>query len=170
MNFLDIIIIIPIIWGAYKGFSKGLISELSTLTALILGIWGAISFSSFIANFLINNFNFSDKYVPIISFALTFILIIIAVHFIAKLLTKLIKAVSLNFLNKITGAAFGILKFGLIISIVIVIINKINSDLKFMSVETTNNSILYKPIEKISTTVFPSLKDFNAKSKIINNI
>jgi len=115
MNFIDIIILIPILWGAYKGFTKGFISELSTLVALFLGIWGAIHFASFIANFLIDSFNMSNKYVPIISFAITFILIVIAVHFIAKLLTKLIKAVSLNLINKLAGAAFGILKYQMLL-------------------------------------------------------
>ncbi len=163
MSFLDVIILIPIIWGAYKGFSKGLISELSTLVALLLGVWGAIHFAGFISDILINSFNMSDKYLPVISFALTFILIVIAVHFVAKLLTKLIKAVSLNFINKLAGMAFGILKFGLIISIVIVIIDKIDSDINFISQKTKNESLLYKPVEKIAKTIFPSLNDFNNK-------
>ena len=46
MNYLDIIIIIPLIWGAYKGFRKGFIIEIASLIALILGIWGGINFSS----------------------------------------------------------------------------------------------------------------------------
>jgi len=170
MNFLDIIILIPMLWGAYKGFTKGFVSELSTLVALSLGIWGAIHFASFVADFLINSFNMSDKYVPIISFAITFILIVIAVHFVAKLINKLIKAVSLNFINKLAGAAFGILKFGLIISIIIVILDKIDSDMNFMSEKTKKSSLLYKPVGKIAKTIFPSLNDFSPKKQVIKNI
>ena len=158
------------LWSAYKGFSKGFISELSTLVALFLGIWGGIHLAGFIADFLIGTFNMSEKYVPIISFAITFILIVIAVHFIAKLLIKLIKAVSLNFINKLAGAAFGILKFGLIISIIIVILDKIDSDINFMSEKTKKSSLLYKPVGKIAKTIFPSLNDFSPKNQVIKNI
>jgi membrane protein required for colicin V production len=39
MGILDIVFIIPIVWLAYIGFKKGLIVELSTLVALILGVF-----------------------------------------------------------------------------------------------------------------------------------
>ena len=42
MGVLDIIFIIPIVWLAYKGFSKGLIIELATLAALVLGIYASL--------------------------------------------------------------------------------------------------------------------------------
>ncbi len=167
MNFIDILIIIPLVWGAYKGFTKGLIVEVSTLVALLLGIWGSIKFSGFTSDFLINTLNFSDKYLPIISFALTFIAIVIAVHFVAKLITKLVEAVSLSFINKIVGAGFGALKFGFILSIIIIIFDKFDSEIEVIPQEIKSESILYYPVSKISTIIFPALKNF--KPPIISN-
>ncbi len=160
MNFIDILIIVPLLWGGYKGFTKGLVVEVSTLVALLLGIWGSIKFSGITSDFLINNFNFTDKYVPTISFAITFIGIVIAVHFVAKLITKLVKAVSLNFVNKIIGAAFGALKFGFILSIIIIIFDKLDNEVEVVPHKLKSESLLYYPVSKISTTVFPSLKNF----------
>ena len=73
MNFLDIILIIPIAFGAWKGFKKGLIIELFTLLALLVGIYSAIHFSDYMVEVVESNFNTQAKYTPIIAFALTFI-------------------------------------------------------------------------------------------------
>jgi membrane protein required for colicin V production len=45
MNYLDIILAIPLLWGLYKGVSKGIIKELASLVALIVGIYGAVHFA-----------------------------------------------------------------------------------------------------------------------------
>jgi len=38
MNYFDIMIAIPLIWGIYKGFKKGFIIEIASFIALGLGI------------------------------------------------------------------------------------------------------------------------------------
>ena len=45
MNFLDILILIPILYGAYKGFKHGFVIELFTLLAILVGIYVGIHFS-----------------------------------------------------------------------------------------------------------------------------
>ncbi|MCK4661872.1 MAG: CvpA family protein [Bacteroidales bacterium] len=163
MNFIDIIIIIPLLWSAYKGFSKGLIITVASLAALILGIFGAIKFSDFTSQYLIENFDFNPDYLPIISFALTFVLIVIGVHLIARLLDKLVKAVALGFLNRISGLIFGIIKTAFIISIILVVLNGFDKNLKFISPETKENSILYKPLSSFAPLIFPYLDFKNIK-------
>ena len=44
MNYIDIIILVIIGYGLVKGFINGLIIEVASVLALILGIWGAIRF------------------------------------------------------------------------------------------------------------------------------
>ena len=53
MHYIDIVILIPLLWGAYRGFMKGFIVSISTFLALILGVYGAINFSDFVSKFLI---------------------------------------------------------------------------------------------------------------------
>ena len=45
MNFLDIIIAIPLVYGAYKGFRNGFIMEIFTILALFVGLYAAFTFS-----------------------------------------------------------------------------------------------------------------------------
>lgn len=161
MNYFDIIIIIPLIWGAYKGFKKGLIIEVASLIALFLGVWGGVKFSSISANYLGEMFEISEKIMPIISFAVTFIVIVIAVFSLAKLLQKFIKLIALGLINKITGAAFGVLKFMLIISVLLSLVNTVNAQINFISPEMKESSLLYKPISKVALIIIPGLKEIN---------
>lgn len=161
MNYFDIIIIIPLLWGAFKGFKKGLIIEAASLIALLLGVWGGVKFSSISANFLGEMFNISEKLMPLISFSVTFIVIVIAVFLLAKLLERFIKMVALGAINKIGGAAFGVLKFGLIISVLLSLINNINAQIQFIDPKMEESSLLYTPISKIAIVVIPGLKDIN---------
>ena len=57
MNLFDLISIGLIAYGSFRGFSKGLIVEISSLLAIFLGFSIAINFDDLISNFLYNSFN-----------------------------------------------------------------------------------------------------------------
>ena len=50
MNTLDIIFLIPLLWFAYKGFVNGLVVELASLIALLLGVYLSFRFSVFVGD------------------------------------------------------------------------------------------------------------------------
>ena len=159
MNYIDIIIAIPLLWGLYKGFTKGIILEAATLIALGLAIWGAVKFHDFVTVWMRESLNWTSKYMPVISFALIFIGVLVLVFAIAKLLEKIIKAVALGFLNKLAGGIFGILKFGLILSVIIFLLNAIEKNYSFIPPDVKNKSVLYEPVGKIAPLIIPGLKD-----------
>ncbi len=157
MNFLDIILILPVIWFAYKGFTKGFIIELTSLVALVLGVFIAINFSYFAADFLTDNTKIAHKYISIIAFVITFIAIVIAAFAVGKLLEKVINLILLGFINKIAGCLFGILKAAFILSVIIFIINSFDSKQAVITKKIRENSILYKPIASIAPYIIPKL-------------
>ncbi|NOZ46293.1 MAG: CvpA family protein [Chlorobi bacterium] len=157
MNVIDLIIVIPLAWSAYKGFSKGLIVSIASLLALLLGVYGAIKFSDITSGYLIQNFDFSSQYLPIISFAITFILIVVAVHLLARVLDKIVKAVALGFINRISGALFGIIKTAFILSVILTLINKFDEKTGVISPELKESSLLYIPLTGFAPLVFPYL-------------
>ena len=46
MGYLDVFLSLIIAWGAYNGFSKGLVNELASVLGIILGIYLAKKFLS----------------------------------------------------------------------------------------------------------------------------
>ncbi len=157
MNYFDFIIIIPLLWAAYKGFKKGLIIEIASLVALLLGIWGAIRFSGY-TSVLLKDFFSNASYLPLVAFGITFLIIVVGVHFVAKLIDRFVKAVALNLVNRLAGAAFGVIKVAFIVSIVLLLINRIDKKSDFISADFINNSLLYKPVAGLAPMIFPSLK------------
>lgn len=169
MNYFDVIIIIPLIWGAYKGYTKGFIIEIASLIALAIGIWGGVKFSSVSAEYLSQVFDISPKLMPLISFAVTFIVIVLAIFAIAKFLQKIIKLVALSFINKLAGLIFGCLKFTLIISIVLNLINIVNQHIHFIPPETQQSSLLYAPVSKVAPIIIPGIKTLSFNSNNATN-
>jgi membrane protein required for colicin V production len=163
MNYLDIIILIPLLWGGYRGFTKGLIIEIASLAALLLGIWGGIRFSSFVSGFLAGQFGMTTQYLPVIAFAVTFIGIVILVHLVARLTDKIVKAAALGIVNRILGAAFGAAKFFLIIGVVITLLNKADKENKILSDEMKQKSLLYQPACNLVMKIYPAFEEVSPK-------
>ena len=157
MAILDIILGILLLLGLWKGFNNGLLIELASIVALIAGIYGAIHFSYIAGDYLTEQMNWEERYVNLTSFVITFIIIVLAVHFAGKLLTKVANIALLGLLNKIAGAVFGALKVAVILGAILVFFNRVNSNLRFISEEAQNESILFNPIREIGAVVFDTI-------------
>jgi len=155
MNWIDFVIIALLGFGLVQGFMDGLIIEIAELAALILGIWGAIHFSGWTAAKLSGWFDMQTAWAGIISFAITFIVIVVGVNLLGRLIDSFLKAVALGFAVRILGAIFGIIKYALILSVVCVFLNTINQKKHFLPADKIARSYLYNPIADIVPHIFP---------------
>ena len=135
MNYIDAIIAIPLLWFTYKGFNKGLIIELATLIALLLGIYISAHFSDYTADFLRQKMDFHSEYMSIISFSITFIAVVLLVMLFGKSLEKVINVLLLGFVNKLLGALFGLIKASFVLSILIFILTTFSVEDKLISIK-----------------------------------
>jgi membrane protein required for colicin V production len=156
---LDIIIALPLLWGIYKGFRKGLIIEVTTLAALLAGIYGAIRFSDSAAILIREHWEIDDRYMPIVAFAITFILIVILVNIIGKMVEKLVDMVSLGFLNKLAGGLFRALKIAFILSVIFTMVTSLDEDFQIIPDTVKDESVLYGPLSKLAPIVIPAISD-----------
>jgi membrane protein required for colicin V production len=81
----------------------------------------------------------------------------LAISLAGKALTKLADFAALGIINKLAGGVFGALKIGLILSILLIVFNKLNNTLPFMEQEDIEESILYKPVKSLAPMIFPNL-------------
>ena len=161
MNWLDAALVIPLVYGAFKGFKRGLIVEVATLVALILGIWGALECSFYAENLLDSETSLDESYLPIVAFATTFIAIVFAVHLLARVIHKLVGMVALGLVNRIVGCLFGIMKFALILSFLLILVNGINARFELIPAQTIEESLLYTPFAQIGAWVIPYITDIS---------
>lgn len=165
MSQIDIILIIPLLWGAVMGFKKGLVLELASLVGLILGIYGAIKFSDYTAEKLTQYVDITQEWLGLISFLVTFIGIVFGVFLLAKILNKALKLVALGTVNRILGLLFGTIKFALIVSIGLYFFENMNRKFEFVEKDFAKESLLYEPI-KLATAPFKELMEDFEISKV----
>ena len=158
MNYLDIILSLPILWGIYRGFTKGFIVSVASLAALILGVYAAIHFSSFTGEYINRWFHPEPQHLKILSFTISFFLVVIIVRIIGWALDKMIKSAVLGFLNRILGVIFNGLKWVIILSVIISILEPIKLTKNLIDDQVRDESSLYHPVSRIAPAMFPYLK------------
>lgn len=157
MALIDIILGALLLFGLIRGLMKGLFVEVASLVALIAGVYGAIHFSNFAAEFLDSKLDWDEKYINIVAFAITFVIIVIAIALAGKALTKLANFAALGILNKLLGGVFGALKIGLILSILLIVFDNMNNTIPFADEDDLEASILYEPVKGLAPLIFPSI-------------
>ncbi len=162
MNYLDIILLIPLLWGLYKGLTRGIIKELASLGALVLGIYGAVHFSDQLQPTLQENTSMDDSLLPIITFAATFIVIVLLVRLIGLLLDKIIKMVALGMISRLLGGVFGMLKTAIIISALLLVFNTLDYQLELIPKEQKKNSLFHQPISDMVPLLLLDKQDGNS--------
>ena len=165
MNYLDIIIAIPLLWAVYNGFTKGFVIALASLVALIGGIYCAIHFSGIVGVYIIHWFNPNPKYLPLLSFSFTFLLVVGIVYLVAFLIDRIITITGLGIINRLAGVVFNFAKMALIISVIMSLFNYAGIIKPLIPEKSKQESILYGPISRFAPAVFPFLKFEEWKEK-----
>ena len=146
MNYIDIVILLFLLYGAFRGFSKGLIIEVATLAGLILGVFIAIRYSPFTEGILKDFLNITSRYLSYIALAVTFLLVVIAVYLLGKMLTRLVDIISLGLVNKLLGTLLGIAKYFIMVCVL------------FISEETRENSLLFDPFLNFAQQMYNTIR------------
>lgn len=169
MSFIDVVFTALLGYALFMGLKNGLFVEIASFGSLIIGIFVAIKFSHLVRLTLEDIIKINPKYIELIAFAITFLLVVIGIYLLAKFFTSITNFASLGWLNKLGGAIFSLLKTILMLSVVISLFQKININNMLVKEETLNNSVLYHPIQEVATFMYPSLEkwyeEFKEKAK-----
>lgn len=168
MNFVDVLIVIPLIIGGWRGFKRGFVIEIFTLLALLVGIYAGIHLSDAVASWLNEVFSVNSEYLPVIAFLVTFLGVGALVYFAGVMLEKVINMVALKLVNKLAGMFFGIVKFLFFVSVAIVILEAFDEKSSFIPEDKKKGSLLYEPVKETSLTTIPALRYSDLFVKIID--
>lgn len=158
VNYIDIIILLFLLYGAFRGFSKGLVIEIATLAGMVLGVYIAIKYSSYTEGILRDFLNVSSRYISYIALAITFIVVAVVVYIIGKLLTKIIDIISLGLVNKLLGTVLGIAKYFIIVCVLLMIMDALNEKFQFLSEEVRQKSLLLNPFLDFAQKMYNAIR------------
>ncbi|WP_279104113.1 CvpA family protein [Bacteroides acidifaciens] len=159
MATIDIIILIIVGAGAIVGFMKGFIRQLASILGLIVGLMAAKALYASLAAKLCPAVTDSMTVAQVLAFIMIWIAVPLIFVLVASLLTRAMKAISLNWLNRWLGSGLGALKFLLLTSVVIGAIEFIDGDNKLIGATKKEESLLYYPMETFSGIFFPVAKN-----------
>ncbi|CAN5568898.1 CvpA family protein [soil metagenome] len=146
---IDILYAILIIFAMIKGYRKGFIIALFSIVAFILGLAAALKLSALVANYLSNSITVSTKWLPVISFALVFIGVVILVQLGGKLIEKTFDLVMLGWLNRMAGVLLYAILYTLIFSVFLFYADK----MQLFEESTTAASKTYSLIKPLGPEV-----------------
>ncbi|MFY0593192.1 CvpA family protein [Roseivirga sp.] len=119
MKTLDVILLVPLIFGGVMGYRKGLLLELFGILAFVLAIIGGFKLMELGMTYLEGYLEGVDHLLPFISFIVIFIGIILLVNMLGKLVKKMVDMTLLGGVDKFAGAIVGIVKWAIGVSIIL---------------------------------------------------
>ena len=116
---IDIIFIVLLAIAIFKGYSKGLIIAVFSVVAVIIGLAAAIKLSVVTAMRLKDAFHLAAKWLPIIAFAVVFLIVVLLVRLGAKALEKTAELAFLGWVNKLAGILAYMVLYTIILSVLL---------------------------------------------------
>jgi membrane protein required for colicin V production len=119
LSAFDIFLLLPISYGAFKGFRRGLFLEVISLGALLIGIIGGLKLLNqalpVMRGFLGDVYGF----LPFVTFLLVFAAIIMAVRLVGLVVKKAIDFTPLGLIDNVLGGILGALKWCFALSLLL---------------------------------------------------
>lgn len=151
MNYLDLIILLPLAWCGFKGAKNGLVMELVTLLALVAGFYMAFKFSYVVGNW----FSIRGQYAQTISFVIMFIGVSIGVYLLGKVIGGWANKSSLGLFNRIGGLLISFGKVLVVFSVLIYFWNKIDPDEQILKPSVRDSSLSFRFVERTTYRFWP---------------
>ncbi|MBI2836533.1 MAG: CvpA family protein [Chloroflexi bacterium] len=130
MNWLDIVIIVLLVASIFGGVQNGLIKSALSLAGLIVGITLAGRYYGALAERLA--FIPQDQLAKIVAFAIILGAVMLLAVLIGFLLTSFISSLTLGWMNRVGGAAFGLIVGAISIGAILAIWVKFLGEVAFI--------------------------------------
>lgn len=119
MSAFDIFLLIPLGIGAVKGFQRGLVLEVASLLAFVLGAVGGLALLNDAIPLVRHYVGEAFGLLPLVSFLLVFVGIVWGVHLLGSFVKKAVHLTPLGLLDNLGGGAAGVLKWVLGLSLLL---------------------------------------------------
>ncbi len=151
LNWLDCILLLPLVVGLVRGLMRGLISEIIAIIVVILGVIGARYVGPQASQWLIASFAWPQGVCDVVAYTLLFLTIAILLSIFGRMLGKLIRAIHLGWANRLGGGLFGLCKYGLIVLVAVFALNKSNEAFHWLDdAPIVKTSVVYPQMVKLT--------------------
>lgn len=115
----DIIYLLLLALAAWNGFRKGLVLALFSLLAVVIGLAAAMKLSVVTADWVGTHVSISRQWLPVISFLLVFLIVLILVRLGARAIEQVLRLAMLGWVNRVAGALLYCVMLTIVLSILV---------------------------------------------------
>ena len=151
--FIDIVVIVLMLVAIFKGLQKGFVVAVFSFFAFIIGLAAAIKLSAITAAYIGENISISQRWLPVIAFAVVFFLVAFLVYLGAKAIEGLLRVVALGWLNKLGG----VLLFSLLYLFIFSVLLFYAGQLQLLNPLTIQSSVTYSFLYPVGPKVINGL-------------
>ena len=159
MTTLDIILLVLIGIGAVLGFMKGFLRQLAGLLGLVAGLLVAKALYVHVADEVFSQVTDNMGLARGLAFVAIWLLVPLLFLLVASLLTKLMEAVSLGWINRLLGAVLGAAKYALVISLLLMVVDHFDTENALISRTQKAASVLYEPVKGLAELFIPAARE-----------
>lgn len=156
---LDIVLAICLALSVVQGVMKGFTEQVIALVSIIAGTWAAFKFTKMACAMLMPYLHISEQVLNVIVFILMILAVILVLHLAGRLIKASIQLVMLGWLDKLLGAVFSLIKAALVIGILIILFNTLNTTFNIVPESYFDDSVLYGPLKRTAYGIFPYFKE-----------
>ena len=154
MNWLDVLLVLPLVVGLVRGLMRGLISEIIAIVVVILGVLGAKLWAPPCSAWLLAQFAWPQGVCDVVAYALLFLAIAIVLSILGRLLSKFLRAIHLGWANRLFGGVFGLAKFGILVLIVVFVMDRTNQSFHWLDeAPVVKTSVIYPQMVKATNAL-----------------
>ena len=141
--FLDLLFVIILVLAIVKGYQRGLIVGIFSFVAVIIGLAAAIKLSAVVAGYIGDTIKVSNEWLPVISFAVVFILVVLLIRLGANMIQKTVEISMLGWVNRLGGILLYIAIYSMVYSVVLFYADQ----LKLLQPDTIEKSVTYSYVK-----------------------
>lgn len=146
---LDIVLIIVLILAVIKGYQRGLIVGVFSFVAIIIGLAAAMKLSTVVSGYIGEAIKISDGWLPVISFAVVFIVVVLLIRLGANMIQKTVEISMLGWVNRLGGILFYVAIYAMVYSVILFYAEQV----RLVQPEAIDKSVSYSYIQILGPKV-----------------
>ncbi|MDD2244256.1 MAG: CvpA family protein [Dysgonamonadaceae bacterium] len=157
MNWFDLTVSIALILAMISGIRKGLIMQLAGLAIVIISAVFGGELAKIIQPWIMSTFSMEFSSASVLSYIIAFLAISLLIFFLGNIVQGVLKAINLNFVNRLFGAIIGMGTMMVILSILLNLVLMIDKNEIIIKKEIKENTFFYERVEAVVPAIVPYL-------------
>jgi len=140
---IDIATAVLLVSAIIKGLRRGLVVALFSVIAFIVGIAAALKLSVVVTHYLESSSGVSARWLPVLSFMLVFVGVVLLIRLIAGLIDKAVEWSLLGWVNKLGGVLLYVFLYIVVLSVLLFFAVQVN----LIGEHTIKNSVTWEWVQ-----------------------